>query len=281
MKTKVRVFGPLLLIGLLEFSSCSIFTASGVEDSISAARTGAEANYRAGLAAQKEGKYPEALQYFEHVKTNYPYSTFAKMSDLQIAETHFSSEEWLDAALAYNFFLRFHPNDEDASYAAYRAALSFEKSAPTDIFFLPSPDTKDQTPTREALAAANSFSANYNDSNYRKEVSEIRDRAISRLIQHDVKIAQFYENRGKYRGSLWRYEKVLADFPQHKESSKILLAAAILAAKKLDDKEKALELLTKLAQQFPGQEEAKTGQVLMVELQSKNIKPLSSGAIEG
>lgn len=260
------IFGYPLLLSLT-ISSCALFESSGATSAIAAAKTGAEANYVAGITAQKDNKHAEAIQYFEHVKANYPYSTFAKMSDLQIAETHFTKGDWLDAALAYNFFLRFHPNDESASYAAYKAAVSFEKSAPEELFFLPSAETKDQTPTKEALAATINFFTNYNDVEYRKEVAAIRDRAIDRLIQHDIRIANFYEKKSKFRGALWRYEKVLAEFPQAKEGPKILLAAAILASKQLKDPKKALELLAKLEKDYPGLEETKTGKVLMAELQ--------------
>src|SRR6478672_10002551 len=77
----------------------------------------AEALYAQGVEDMEVGLYPEALKELGEVKTKYPYSRFAALADLRIADTHFRRGKYLESIDAYRNFLKFHPSHDDAAYA--------------------------------------------------------------------------------------------------------------------------------------------------------------------
>ena len=207
---------------------------------------GAKRNYAAGLLAFEAKNYSEAMQYFEHIKSQYPYSVFAKLSDLKMADVYFAQKKWLDAGFAYNFFLRFHPNAEEASYAAFKAAESFYKSIPEEFFFLPPSYKKDQSASKDALIAANNFLNNFSSEKYKKPVLEIKNKITNLIAKHDISVAEYYYEREKYQGALWRYEEVLENFPDIENRAEILLRAAHILSSKLNNTNKAVLYLTQV-----------------------------------
>ena len=88
--------------------------------------------------------YPEAIESFQEVIDNYPYSEFAVLSELAIADIHFERDEYEEASSYYHDFVELHPNHPKVAYALYRNGLcSYNQMRAAD---------RDQAPTREAVA---------------------------------------------------------------------------------------------------------------------------------
>ena len=217
---------------------------------------GAQKNYSAGIQALSDQRYAHAIQYFEYVKSNFPYSSFAELSDLKIAEAYFAQDKWVQAAYAFNYFTQFHPNSKQLDYAAYKEVLSFYKAKPTELFFLPSNAEKDQSAYKDAARAATSFKARFPKSKHLNEVRKLLGECSQALVSHDLEVIRFYKKRGKFRGALWRYEKILQEHPSNPNTPALLLEASKLALEKLNDKATASKLLTRLATDYPKHLEA-------------------------
>ena len=63
-----------------------------------------------------------AISYFTFVKNRFPFSRYATLAELRIADAFFAQDKFADAADAYKLFIRFHPNHPEVTdgYAAYR-----------------------------------------------------------------------------------------------------------------------------------------------------------------
>lgn len=255
-----------VVVSCLSLANCATLQKLTGDNSSATILDGARKNFDAGLLAYKNKRYAEAIQYFEHVKAKYPYSSFARQSDLQIAETYFIQSKWIDAAYSYNFYLRFHPNSDEAPYAAYKACLAFNNSRPSDFFLFPPSHKKDQTATYETLAAAENFLKNFKEAKYEKEVLGIKSDMLNLLTEHDLSIAKHYEKREKYLGALWRYEKILSEYPDSPKTPKILLAAAELSLGKLNKPEKAKYFLTQLVSKYKDELESKAAKSMLAKL---------------
>src|SRR5260370_14421917 len=73
-------------------------------------------NFEAGEEMLQKQEFDKAIAYFQFVRSKYPFSKYAALSDLKIAETKYAQKKWLDAASAYEIFIRLHPRHEEVPY---------------------------------------------------------------------------------------------------------------------------------------------------------------------
>ena len=102
----------------------------------------------------KKENWVEAGKFFEHVRTKYPFSKYAALSELRLADSKYLQSRFPEAAEAYTAFVTAHPTHEEADYAAYRAALSRYQDAPADFVLFPPAYEKDQKALRVGGRAA-------------------------------------------------------------------------------------------------------------------------------
>src|SRR5207253_2423727 len=91
--------------------------------------TGAEASnaakaYEKGLQEKKDGNPLEATRFFEYVRNNFPYSQYAALAQLAIADMAFDRDDWTQAATLYQDFVKSHPSHPKADYASFRAGMA-------------------------------------------------------------------------------------------------------------------------------------------------------------
>lgn len=207
-------------------------------------------DYELGLKALKEGRHLDAIRYFEHVRSKYPYSSQASLAALSIADTHFDREKYADAVDAYRNFVKFHPSHEKVDYAQFRVGLSHYKDMPSDFILFPPPTQKDQAPVRRALASMQEFLRLHPKSPYAAEAAEKRDELLRRMARHELYVADFYLKRGYHRAVVFRLEHLLAQFPGlgYESDALIQIARSCLT---LDEKEKAKAALQRLLKEHP------------------------------
>lgn len=111
--------------------------------------------------------------------------------------------------------------------------------------------TKDQTYTKEALLAFDRFIDVFPNSIYIKEAKEKREKLFSLLADHDLSIADYYYKRGRFQKAFTRYLRAFELYPQTTQGENGLFMAAKLADKKLDNKEKAIELYVAFINHYP------------------------------
>ena len=170
-------------------------------------------NFEAGEKAFADKTYDEAEAYFEHVRSKYPYSQYAVLSDLKLADIYFAQEKWLEAADAYDFYIRFHPRHEHVDYAWFQIAKSYFKAIPDDLFVFPRSYLRDQTSTKEALSAVDRYLAEFPTHSGVEEAKKMRVELRSQLALRDMKVAQFYVQRKKWRGAKTRFDRVMELYP--------------------------------------------------------------------
>src|SRR5262245_57123684 len=73
-------------------------------------------NFEAGEEMLRKKEYDKAIAYFQFVKSKYPFSKYAALSDLRIADAKYQQKKWLAAASAYEVFIRLHPRHEELPY---------------------------------------------------------------------------------------------------------------------------------------------------------------------
>lgn len=153
--------------------------------------------------------YPRAIELFQEVIDNYPYSEYATLAELKIADVHFEQGKFEEAASYYQDFVELHPNNPRVDYAIFRNGLcAFQR--------LRSPD-RDQTPTHEALDQFRALLQRYPDSEYAGQAREMVALGEDRLAEHDAHVGDFYLQRRRCHAAEQRYRSALINYPHHTE----------------------------------------------------------------
>jgi outer membrane protein assembly factor BamD len=167
----------------------------------------AEANYRLGMARMEDKLFQEAIRYFTFVKDRYPYSKYAALADLRIADAHAAGREFGEAVEQYKRFIRLHPSHEDVPYASFRIGKSYYQQLPSDFFLLPPSYEKDLTSVEQALQALESYKKAFpDDKKHGEDANKLIKDCKLRLGKHELYVAIFYQKKEKWAGMVGRLE---------------------------------------------------------------------------
>ena len=227
----------------------------------------AEKNYLEGEKAKKAKNYEEAVNYFEYVKNQYPYSKFAALADLAIAETYMDSEQWLQAAESFQFFVQFHPKHPKVAWATFQIAKAYTEAIPKDYPIMPKSYEKDQGATLSAIVAWDRFLRRFPKDKNVKEAKKLRQQARSLLTEQEWAIASFYEHKKRFQGAVWRYETIFNNYPETPKAPEAMAKAIAIYQNELKSPEKAKALQERLKQKHP-----KSPQVLQLGDTTQELK---------
>ena len=149
-------------------------------------------------------KYKKAAEEFEQVEIEHPYSQWAVKAKLMGAYAYYKNEDYDDAVLALDRFIKYHPGNKDVAYAYYlKGMCSYSQISSAD---------KDQADTEKAEEAFNRLIMLFPDSEYaadaRKKVNLTEDyKAGQEMI-----IGRYYLNNGNYLSALNRFNVVLENY---------------------------------------------------------------------
>jgi outer membrane protein assembly factor BamD len=204
----LQLSGLLVLVAsALAAGGCGGKSATGAVDySVSAPK-----NYDRGMAELAEKDWQAAAKYFSFIKSRFPYSRYAVLAELRLADAEFGAEQYLNAIDDYRAFGTLHPTHEMVvnGYTSLRVAEAYVEQLPGDLWILPPSFEKDQTATEEAETELRRFLDKYPDSPYRKRGEELLVKVGKRLAEHEWYVARYYWDRGKPMGTVLRLRRLI------------------------------------------------------------------------
>jgi outer membrane protein assembly factor BamD len=175
----------------------------------------AEELYQEGLDLLEDGgeilwlfdttDYQGAVDKFQDIIDNYPYSDYAVLAELEIADTFYRQEQWEEALSYYRDFADLHPDHPKVAYTLYRSALCYYRQSKDP--------GRDQTFTRQAVTQLEEVLRRYPYSEEAREAEELWRSLRTRLGSHVMHIGDFYLQREEFQSAAERYRKVLNEYP--------------------------------------------------------------------
>lgn len=216
LKVTIRFRGSTLVAayGLWAWASILAGCAGTQKDGMLDYARSAELHFQEGMDEFEDEDCVSAEKIFGEVRRKFPYSRFAVLSELRLADCQFIQGSYATAAVSYQQFVKAHPTHEEAPYAAYRRGVSFYEMIPGDYVITPPPHERDQAATRDARASLDAFIKRYPSSEYVEPASELLKKAVRALVQHEIYVAEFYLSRGDRRAAAVRLEGVQDNFPE-------------------------------------------------------------------
>ncbi|WP_245761994.1 outer membrane protein assembly factor BamD [Falsiroseomonas stagni] len=201
---------PLVLI--LPIAACSGPTAwDGRGSSLGAQRPGAtgqdtspEALYAAGMEELNAERFQRAVQLFDTVEREHPYSAFATNAKLMSAYGEYMRNRYTEALGALDRFIQLHPAHRDIAYAYYlRALCYYEQINDTE---------RDQRTTEQAMAALQDVANRFPNTPYARDARLKMDLARDHLAGREMVVGRFYQNRRLYTAAIGRFRRVVDEF---------------------------------------------------------------------
>lgn len=154
-----------------------------------------------GLRQFEKGNYQKAIEAFEQLKDWYPFSKFASVAELKIADSHFYLDQYADAVFAYEEFEKLHPRNEAVPYVIYQVGMSYYRQ-------LDSVD-RDQTPAKNALAAFDRLIRQYPQDPYAHLAQGYADKCVESLAGHEFYVGVYYYRTEHYQAALQRFKGII------------------------------------------------------------------------
>jgi len=212
----------------------------------------ARANYDRGMRELKDDSHPEAVKYFTFVKNKFPFSHYATLAELRLADTYFAQDKYVEAIDAYKLFVKFHPTHPEVTggYASYQICRAFMEQIPSDWFLVPPSFEKDQGATKDAMRELQTFVRTFRRSKYLPKVKHLYRKCMRKLADHELYVARFYLERDKPKATILRLETLLKQYPDAGVDPEVMLLLG-KTYMKLDQNKKAKETFVTLVRKYP------------------------------
>ena len=148
----------------------------------------------AGTQAMEDEQYNKAINAFETLKDRYPFSPFATVAELGLADAYFLDENYSAAVTAYKEFEAIHPGHEAIPYVLFRTGVaSYEQFTSID---------RPQDNIREAIQYFRRVSTSFPDSEYAALADDYVKKCRRLIAEHEIYVADFYWRTENY-GAAW------------------------------------------------------------------------------
>ncbi len=254
--TRTRWIALLLLCGACSGSSAAV---GGKGSAKLDPGADAQASYEKALLAFRRGDCLSAEPQFREIRKEFPYSRFAALSELRVADCLFKDEKYPESIQMYRQFVRARPSHPEMPYARFRIAEAYFKQVPTGWFMTPPSYQRDLTAARDSLVQLRRFIVDYPDDDRVPEAQQLIEQCMDLLAQHELWVAEFYLKRDAYPGVIARLKGMLASYPGTSVEPKALLLLGETYLK-ADDPESAKQTFIELVQRHPESPQAAKAQ---------------------
>ena len=158
-----------------------------------------------GMDAFEDGEHKDAIEKFQQLRDWYPFSKYAILAELKIADAHYHLEQYEEAIFAYEEFEKLHPRNEAVPYVIYQIGLCYYDQIDTI--------DRDQMPARKALETFQRLNKQFPNDQYARSAAEHIPKCLKSLAGNDYYIGVFYYKSKHYKAALQRFMSVLSNYP--------------------------------------------------------------------
>lgn len=158
-----------------------------------------------GMEEFNSQRYNGAIESFEKLRDWYPFSKYAILAELKVADAHYQLQHYEDAVYAYEEFENLHPRNEAIPYVIYQIGLcQFEQIDTID---------RDQTNAKAALHTFKRLLRQFPDDSYANLARANIKKCLKSLAGNEFYIGLYYYKTKHYKGALSRFKAVLKNYP--------------------------------------------------------------------
>jgi outer membrane protein assembly factor BamD len=244
----------LAVVGLalpLSLTACDSFELSGGPKHAALTYSDdARTAYNEALKSFQAREWDDAKALFTDIKKLFPYTRYARLAELRLADINFEQEKFADAVSSYREFISAHKNDPEVEYARYRVCKALFKDI-DDTIFLPPQEERDQATAFEAYKEIRSFLRDYPRTRYEKEERYMYEVVVGRLVRHELYVARYYLRADNFPAAVARVDYAVKTYAGSTLEPEALLlkGETLMKMKRFDD---ARAVLTSVQRDYGG-----------------------------
>ena len=171
-----------------------------------------------GIEAYNTGNYYDALQAFNQILDQYPFSAQAIEAELRAADCHYYRGEYIEAKTLYQEFEERHPTNRNMAYVMFQIGMcDFKRTDRID---------RDISGAKDAINDFSKLLRSFPHSPYTREAKAHIAAAKEFLVNHEYFVAVFYVRTEQYKQAEHRLKYLLKMYPDSAIAPK---AKALLA----------------------------------------------------
>jgi len=192
----------------------------------------AEERYTYGMQLFNKKNYLVALDTFEDLRANFPFSKYAIEAELKIADCYFFQEKYIEAVAYYKEFIKLHPSNENLPHVWYHLGLchynesiSLSLVAQLRHFFNPDsrsmPIDRDVSDIQKAYKIFRQVVERFPDTEFAIKAKLKQTICEENLFAHDLYVGRYYLTLKDYYSAYLRFEKIINAYPQNTQLDEI------------------------------------------------------------
>lgn len=160
-----------------------------------------ETLFQKGRDAFDARNYKEAVEYYDALEQEHPYSEFAPKAQIMSGYAQYEGQKYDDAILAFERFVKLHPGHESAAYAYYMIALCYYEQI-SDV-------GRDQGMTEKAMQSLKDVVARFPDSEFARDAQMKLDLTSNHLAGKEMMVGRWYLKQGQLLAAVNRFRLVV------------------------------------------------------------------------
>ena len=208
--------------------------------------------YESAQESLRASNYAGAIQKLQMLESRFPFGRYAEQAQLEIIYAYFKSSQPEAAKSAADRFIRLHPSHPSVDYAYYlKGMVSFEQDKNFLANIIPmDPSTRDPGAARQSFNDFSELIRLFPDSEYAPDAQSKMKYLRNLLAQSEIRVAEYYIERGAYIAAVNRGRYVLENF-QGSVAVPDGLAIMVEAYKLMDMEDLAAKTLKVLVANYP------------------------------
>lgn len=155
----------------------------------------------------------EAEPLMRNVRREYPYSRFAALADLRVADCNYKDGKYAEAIEGFNQFVRYRPSHPEVPYARFMAARANFDQIPSEWLLSPPSYERDLHHADESLRLLRRMMLDFPDDPLVTQAQKLAAQATEMLASHELYVAGYYLDRGYPRAAAGRLNTLLRSYP--------------------------------------------------------------------
>lgn len=230
-------------------SGCDLQVGDGSKATLSYTENAREA-YDEAMRSYYSKAWEDARALLSEVRKLFPYSRYATLAELRLADLNFEQEKYADAVSSYREFIQNHRMDRDVEYARYRIAKALFRDI-DETFLLPPSEERDQATAQEAYRELEAVLRDNPRSRYADDLQKMVVAVKGRLVRHELYVARFYLRQDMYPATIARIDNAVKKYPgSDLEPEALVLKGETLL--KMNEEAKARALFQRVIDEYGG-----------------------------
>jgi outer membrane protein assembly factor BamD len=215
-----------------------------------------------GNEAMRGKTYDLAIDQYQKLLEEHPFSDYAEEAQLKIAYAQFLDGRYTEAIASFQDFQRMHPTNANLAFAEYYVAQSFMEQV--------GKKARDRKAAENAAAHYQAVIDRFPTSAYAAKSKAKLVEAREVLAGHELFVAQYYVAWENPTGAEARLRYLLENYPETNAAAEALATFAVYFRDRGDVARSAMAYAS-LIQQYPRSDRLPEAREALAELKKKNV----------